>query len=267
MGKKKKRKYLIETSAVPAALGESTRSHCQHFAEAIADGTCWTSIYIRKEFIQVWIRQCIRMAFCVDHFEDVASAQYYLEQDYGRGAKTGLHTLARFLQENDKIENVKAFAKELAHLAVVTLRRFDRQFQRTNNSCACRIGGSELKVDFNRLFEDLRRFLDSIDVVEDCPINSFLGLNKSGRATRLLGQPDVQKTISGKHLAKLCDAGRHITCRECQTIGDAVIVLDQPPSWCLVHIDKDFCILCKAANREQKLLPSLRAVEKDAPKL
>jgi hypothetical protein len=226
---KKKRKYLIETSAVPAALRESTPAHCECFVEAVADGTCWTSIYIRKEFIRCWIHYCIRMAFLVDYYEDVARAQYYLEQDYGRGAKTGLHTVARFLQKNGILENTRSFAKELAHLAVVTLRKFDRRFQkRTNNSCGCRIGGAELKVDFNHLFEDLRRFLQSIDVVGDCPINSFLRLDKRGPATRLLDQPNVVgKTAAGEKLAKLRDRGKHITCKECATIGDAVIVLEE----------------------------------------
>ncbi|HUT94884.1 MAG TPA: hypothetical protein VMY37_35830 [Thermoguttaceae bacterium] len=268
MGKKKK--YLIETSAVPAALGESTPAHCARFVEVVADGTCWTSIYIRKEFVRRWIRYYVRMAFCADYYQDLSSALYDLEQDFSiRDVKTGQHALATFLRDKGAVQNGRTLAKELAHFAVVALRKFDHRFQkRTNNSCGCKIGGTELNVDFNHLFDDLRCFLESIDVVADCPINSFLRLNKPGPASRLLSQPDVvEKTKSGEKLAKLRAASRHITCKECQTIGDAVIALDQPPSWCLVHIDKDFCILCKAANREQKLLPSLRAVEKDAPKL
>ena len=80
MTTKKKRKYLIDTSAVPVALGESTPSHCNHFADAVADGTCWTSVYIRKEFIHRWVRDYIRMAFTVAHFERVPEALYHLEQ-------------------------------------------------------------------------------------------------------------------------------------------------------------------------------------------
>jgi hypothetical protein len=49
------KKYLVETSAVPVALGESTTRHSSHIAEATADGELWTSLYVRKEFIARWI--------------------------------------------------------------------------------------------------------------------------------------------------------------------------------------------------------------------
>lgn len=266
---KKKRKYLIETSAVPVALGESTRSHRSHFTDAVADGSCWTSIYVRKEFIHRWIRDYIRMAFTVAHFQRVAEALYHLEQEFGtRAVKTYVHALAAQLQKKGGVDNTRAMAKEIARLAVGKLRTFDRRFRRCpSNSCKCKIGGKDLKVDFNHLFEDLRRFLQSVDTVDDCPVNSFLGLGRQEHAARLLSNPDVeQKTKSGKKLANLHAAGKWITCRQCATIGDAVIVLDQSPSWCLVHIDKDFQILCPAANRMHKLILSERALEKNVPK-
>jgi hypothetical protein len=264
-----KRKYLIETSAVPVALGESTPSHCNHFVDAVADGTCWTSIYIRKEFLARWVCYYVRMAFAVDHFQDLASALYHLEQSFSiRDVKAGQHALAALLQQKGRIENTRTMAKELARLAVGTLRKFDRRFRsRTSNSCGCEIGGKELKVDFNDLFEDLRTFLRLVDTVDDCPINSFLRLGRKGPSASLLNSPDVrQRTKSGENLTKLRAEQKWITCKECRTIGDAVIVLDQSPSWCLVHIDKDFEILCKAAGREHKPIQSERAIEKIARK-
>lgn len=264
----KKRKYLIDTSAVPVALGESTPSHCSHFADTVADGTCWTSIYVRKEFIGRWVRDYIRIACTVAHFETVGNALFHLEQDFRIYAlKAYLHGLAEQLQEKGRIHSTKTMAKEFARLAVGKLRKFDRRFRRCpSNSCKCQIGGKELKVDFNHLFEDLRRFLQLVETVDDCPVNSFLGLGHQGPAARLLSTADVgQKTKSGKNLASFHKAAKWITCRECARIGDAVIVLDQSPSWCLVHIDRDFRILCPAANRENKPVLSERAVEKDAP--
>ena len=266
---KKKTKYLIDTSAVPVALGESTPSHYHHFADAVADGTCWTSIYIRKEFIARWVCYCIRKAFEVDHLPDGASALYHLEQDFGiRDVKTGLHALAALLRQKGSVDNTRSMAKELARLAVGSVRKFDRRFKRCpSNSCKCKIGGKELKVDFNHLFEDLRDFLQSVGTVDDCEINSFLALGRQGHAARLLNDPEVaNKTRAGEKLAKLHAKCKWITCKQCRTIGDAVIVLDQSPSWCLVHIDKDFEILCRATNRHHKQIQSERAIERDVPR-
>lgn len=267
---KKKRKYLIETSAVPVALRESTPAHCSHFADAVADGNCWTSIYIRKEFICRWIRSYIRMAFAVDYFQDLPTALYNLEQDFGiRDVKTSLHALAILLERKGSIENSREMAKELARLAIGSLRKFDRRFRsRTSNSCGCKIGGKELRVDFNHLFEDLRAFIDSIKEVDDCPINEFVGVGGNRLAGKLLKGHDVaSKTKSGKNLQALHDTGKWITCHRCKTIGDAVIALDQPPSWCLVHIDKDFEILCPAVDRKNKLIQPERAIDNDVPKV
>jgi len=75
---KRKKKYLIETSAVSAALGESSSVHCAHFAETTADGSLHTSVYVRKEFILRWITKDIDLAFQIDHFDSVSDALYHL---------------------------------------------------------------------------------------------------------------------------------------------------------------------------------------------
>ncbi|MBL7037138.1 MAG: hypothetical protein ISR77_00840 [Pirellulaceae bacterium] len=118
-----------------------------------------------------------------------------------------------------------------------------------------------MRVDYNHFFDDLRRFVGSVDVVSDCPINEFLGFSKHGRAPRLLEIEHIHKTKSGKQLAKLYEATKWITCTECARIGDAVISLEQPKTVCLVHIDHDFKVLCAATGRENKPILSERAVE------
>lgn len=210
------------------------------------------------------------MAVAVDYFQDLPSAIYHLEQAFSiRDVKTGLHALALILQEKGGIESTASTAKELARLAMGALRKFDRHFRsRTPNSCGCVIGGKELRVDFNHLFEDLQSFIESIQVVDDCPINGFLDFGAYGKAGRLLGSDDVVKeTKAGKNLQKLCAAKKSITCTQCKRIGDAVIALDQPKSWCLVHIDKDFPILCAATHRNHKQIQSERAIDNDVPKV
>lgn len=263
-----KKKYLIETSAVPVAMGGSTPAHCQHFISAIADGNLWTSIYIRQEFIRRWICDCIKMAFAVDHFQDLPSAMHYLNQEYGRGPKTQNYLLAEMLRRLGNVHSGRDMAKEFARLAIWEVRKFDRQFRsRISNSCKCKVGGKELKVDFNHLFDDLRAFRRLFDPVDDCEVNAFLGLSKSGKGARLLAAEEVQETKAGRQLAKLKDGRKRITCTQCARIGDAVIALDQPPSWCLVHIDHDFHVLCRATGRQNKPVLSERAVDGNLPRI
>lgn len=265
----KKKKYLIETSAVPVALGESTPAHCQHFRDAVADGHFYTSGYIRQEFIRRWILYCIKMAFRIDYFQDLPSAMHHLNQEFSiRDVKTQNYLLAEMLRKKGSVHSGRDMAKEFARLAIGQLRKFDRKFPRhTTNSCKCKVGGKELKVDFNHLFDDLRDFRRLFDPVDDCEVNAFLGLSKSGKGARLLREDQVQETKSGKNLAKLKAAERWITCTQCATIGDAVIALEQPPSWCLVHIDKDFRLLCRATGRPNKEIPAERAIQSNLPKI
>lgn len=268
MGKDKK--YLIETSAVPVALGESTPLHCRRFTNATADGNLWTSVYIRKEFIARWISYYIRMAFVTDHFRDLADAEFHLSQDFGiRDVKTGLHAVALILQTKGRITSSRGMAKELARLAIGELRKFDRRLKsRTQNQCGCQIGGKELRVDFNHLFDDLRAFLEAQDEAQNCKITRFLGIGRPGRASALIADQTVRtQTKSGAKLAECIANGKPITCAKCATIGDAVIALEQPRNCCLVHIDQDFRLLCAATTREHKEIPSERAADADVPKL
>jgi hypothetical protein len=263
-----KKKHLIETSAVPVALGESTPAHCAAFREAVVGGTQDTSTYIRKEFLRRWICYYIRMAFEVDHCGSLEHALQRLNQTFSiREAKTAIHAITLLLREKGPITNRRIVAKELARLAIAELRRFDRTFRsKTSNASGCRIGGKALTVDFNHLFDDLRAFMDSVGIVKDCPVNAFLAFGSEGKASRLVTNDLVAtKTKAGQNLAKLQAKNRWVTCRECRTIGDAIIALEQPEGWCLVHIDAAFTILCEALHREHKPIPSLTAVDPHAP--
>ena len=264
----KKTKYLIETSAIPVALGESTPRHCEHFNASVADGALFVSIYVRMEFIRRWIRDYIKLAALIDHFRNMADALDYVNQEFGiRRVKALNHLVSVVLRQEGEVLNTRAMAVEVARIAVAKLRQFDRDFvSRIPNTCGCRIGGKKLQVDFNVLFEDLRAFLRSMEVVHDCPVNDFLKLGKPGAAQRLLQHEKACKTDAGAALSKYHAAASHVTCKECQRIGDAVIALEQPNYCCLAHIDRAFNDLCEATGRQHKLILSQRAVEKDDAK-
>ncbi len=263
--KSNKPAYLIETSAVLVSLGESTPAHCQHFAGEVRDGDLHTSIYIRMEFIRRWILDYIRMAATVDQVSNLHDTLFDLNQDFGiRSVKTQNHAIALLLKEKGRIENSRIAAIELGRLAFAELKKFDRRFRSEypENRSGCRVGGKKLKVDFNDLFSDLREFVASMEPIDDCTVNEFLHFGGDGPAHRLLEVHEVHKTKAGKQLAKLLAKGKWITCKECARIGDAIIALEQPPGFCLVHIDKDFKILCSVTGLPHKLILSERAVAK-----
>lgn len=264
----KKTKYLVETSAIPVALRESTPKHCQHFTESVADGVLFVSTYVRMEFIRRWIRDYVKLAALIDHFGNMADALDHVNQEFGiRRVKALNHLVTVVLRQEGEVQNTRAMATEVARIAVAKLRQFDRTFvSRIPNTCGCRIGSRQLRVDFNDLFEDLRAFLRSIDVVHDCPVNDFLKLGKPGAAQKLLQHEKARKTKVGAALSKYHEAATRVTCRECQRIGDAVIALEQPKYCCLAHIDRAFDHLCEATGRQHKLILSQRAVEKDDAK-
>ncbi|MGO8691732.1 MAG: hypothetical protein ACLQLG_19090 [Thermoguttaceae bacterium] len=261
----KKKKYLIETSAVLVAMGGSTADHRDEFQRTVADGALFTSLYIRKEFIRRWICYLIHLAFYRDQFGNLADAMDHANEAFSiRDVKTLNHFTTWYMRECGALTS-RSGAKEIARLAVIMLQKFDRLFRsRTGNSCGCVIGGRALKVDFNVLFDTLGAFVKSFKFDGTCPVNKFLGLQNAGHGDRLLKDDAVRtQTEAGRNLEKIRAKKTTIDCFQCGKIGDAVVVLDQPGYSCLVHIDSDFDLLCPAAGRRHTLLASERAVARD----
>jgi hypothetical protein len=72
----------------------------------------------------------------------------------------------------------------------------------------------------------------------------------------------ASKCDAVKNLQKLADDAVHVTCKECATIGDAVIGLEQPNSWNLVHVDNAFNAICESLQKDHFHIKSLKGVEK-----
>jgi hypothetical protein len=263
-----KPKHLVESSAVRPALGSSTARHNQHFAEQVKGGSLWTSTYIRMEFIRRWFCDLVRIALTIAQCDNVADALVILEQDFSpRNVKGTLAGVAQLLRENGAIGNTRTSAEEVASLGVRWLKQFDRVFpSRVNNLCKCQIGARTLQVDYNHLLDDVRAFYESfLTPVEDCEVNAFLEFdNPRGRVTALLDDLLIRKLSVGKKLAGLAENRTWVTCKECCTIGDSVIALEQPRSWHLVHLDASFNELCRVTGRAHKQIKSVTAVERES---
>jgi hypothetical protein len=263
-----KTKYLVETSAVRPALSSSTAAHNQHFAEQVKDGSLWTSTYIRMEFIRRWFCDLVRIALTIEQCDNVSDALIILEQDFSlRHVKGTLAGVAQFLRETDAIGNTRTSAEEVASQAVRWLKQFDKVFfSRINNLCKCQIGGKIPQVDYNHLLNDLHAFYESfLTPVTDCEVNAFLEVdNPRGRATALLDDPRVRRLSVGTKVADFTQHKTWVTCKECSTIGDFVIALEQPPSWYLVHLDGSFNELCRVSGRPHKQIKSVKAIERQS---
>jgi len=262
---KKKPKFLVETSAIPPALKATTPRYTAYFNEAIADGALYSSLYIRKEFMRRWICDTIRVALVLKQCTTWADALVILEQDFGRKPKGTLDVVQHLLRQTGTINNSEAAAEEVGRLAWQWLKLFDRVFAaKVNNLSKCQIGGRELKVDGNSLLSDLYAFyVEFQKPITDCEVNDFLSLAEAkSKARGLLDHFEAKKCDSVENLDKLSANGTNITCKECGTIGDAIVALEQPNSWCLVHVDKAFNALCGALEKENKHIKSLTAVAK-----
>jgi hypothetical protein len=266
--KAKPQKYLIETSAVRAALRQSTADQNGHLEEEVKDGILWTSLYIRMEFIRRWFCDTARVAFTIDMYTNVDDALIFLEQDFGiRNVKGYLAALAIFLRDRGVIRNARRSAEEIASLAIRLVEQFDDVFgKRIPNTCGCQIGAMTLTdIDYNNVLSQLYRFHESFKTpVQDCEVNDFLGFDeKKGRTAKLLGNAQVAKLNIGQNLASLRRDSTWITCTQCTRIGDAIISLEQPSSWCLVHVDQSFNILTECLDRSHKQIKSVKSLHNE----
>jgi hypothetical protein len=263
-----KTKYLVETSATPLAVAFSTRAQCSHFAEETRDGGLWTSVYIRMEFIRRFFCDLVLMALTIKQCTSVADAFYSLQHDFSqRRVKSMLAGVALMLQESGKISNADTAAEEVASRAVNLLKTFDKVFvSRVPNLCKCKIGGKPLELDYNNMLDELHAFREAfLTPVTDCEVNGFLEFSKpQGRTRKLLADANVRGLPVGQTLAELCDRNAHVECKACATIGDAVIAMEQPRSWCLLHLDKSFNDLCRQTSRKHKIIKSAPALKKQA---
>ncbi len=265
---KKRKKYLIETSAVRAALGDSTVAQNQHLAAEVDGGTLWCSVYIRMEYIRRWFCDMSRMALTIDICSDVGDALVLLEQDFKpRNVKGILASIAKFLRDRGSMKNTRQAAEEVASSAIRMIEHFDNVFpKRIPNTCRCQIGGmTPHKIAYNHLLVELHGFYESfLTPVQDCEVNDYLQLDRPrGRVAKLIEDEKVRTMDLGKRLREYRDSRKWSTCKECSKIGDAVIALEHPASWCLIHSDDSFNELSRCLDRDHRQIKSVFALKKE----
>jgi hypothetical protein len=269
MAKHKPTRYLIETSALEPALLESTAAHRKHYAGAVADGTVWSSTYIRKELIARWVCDFFYMASVLRQCASVQEGFRILRETFSiRALKVYYAAIAEYLSKRNALENTKRAAEELVSLAVRRLKLFDKKFRMVSNTCRCEIGDKTCRIDFDHAVDDAVAFAKDFEIpIQNCKVNDFLQLGSDdGRAPKLLQNSKLAKLTACKHLATILAGPRHVTCTECSRIGDVVFALEQPDSHWLVHIDAAYDALCSFLGRRNKKLKSLIAVEKESGK-
>jgi hypothetical protein len=259
------RKYLVETSAVPAAIGASTAAHCRHYTEVVRDGRRWTSVYIRKEFIHAFFCELAYAAFYISQRTSVRDSLVLLANRFSiRSIKVDVIALGILLDQQKAMHNPSIAAEEIGSLAIRWLKTFDRLFRdKIPNQAGCLIGLKKPTIDYNTLLKDLNGFYeDFTEPVSDCPINDFVGIGSSeGGRPALLSEESVQKIDSIRQLTMLLEAGRRFVCDDCRKIGDTVIALEQPEDQCLLHLDNAYNKFCSILKREHKQIRSAIAID------
>ncbi|MCC6559196.1 MAG: hypothetical protein IT372_40235 [Polyangiaceae bacterium] len=154
------RKLLVESSAVPAAIGRTTEAHRALFDEISRDAELHASVYIRKELLRRWLVDYVHLTQVIARSPSVADALRRLSNDFsGRAKGSYMNALADLdvdlsvpADGNELVEGLAAFCERLA------------------------------------------------EPVKDCAVNGFLDLgNAGGNVARLLACKQVAscKKISG----------------------------------------------------------------------
>jgi hypothetical protein len=263
----KKPKYVIETSAVKAALGYSSSPHEAHFKSATADGELFGSAYIRKETIRRFVCEIIEFASLVEMSTSISDAESWWGEKYGRAPKLLSFIAGALRRKGIELQDHETHkgAVEYAQIALEMVQLFDADLGRMiPNSCGCKIGNKKLTVDGNQLMLSMNRFRhEFLQDVAACPINGFLQLgNPKGRTAKLLGNPETSRTQKIRDVC-LPLKNLHVTtpvptvsCGECGGIGDPVIAMEQPRAYTLVHVDHSYNKLCVALDRKHKPIRS-----------
>ena len=264
-------KLLVETSAVRPLIDFSASVHIDYLRNALSgDPDLWTSVYVRKEFIRRWVCDGLRAAFIAAQSKDAADAGYEIEQDFSiRNIKGFLAVLLGAIRQDGAIPNDPIqFAEALASQGVRLLRLFDRKLpKKINNASKCQIGSRPLTVDWNNWLHDVHAYYEVFrgKPIEDCEVNDFLQMsNPKGRLKPLFDDPDASKEFSVQKAKKLCDNNKWITCKDCGSIGDVVIALEQPRSHTLVHTDGAFNSLCPSLGKKNLPILSVTAAIKQS---
>lgn len=263
---KKPAKFVLDTSVSMVAIGGSTPNHNVYFNEIVENGTLFVSVYVRMEFIRRWICTLIKNAMISDQSSSVKQALHYIEQDFSsRSVKVTLSALAEYWVNFSNASSAAELAEEFAHASVLLLKRFDETLTaKINNGSECQVGARPLKVDFNTLMSDLRDFYSEFtEEVLDCGVNDFVDMqDRRSRATRILDDKRSIKCTSAKNLDSIRSSENPITCKNCSTIGDVVIALEQPSKSHLLHTDRSFIEYCRVLGKPETYVESVAAVEK-----
>ena len=272
-----RRKLLVESSAVPAAIGRTTEAHRARFEELRGDAPLHTSTYVRKELLRRWVVDYVRLARMIAESPSVADALRRLSHDFSVRAKgsylNALADLELLRARCADPSDVRQIARKFAHAALQLVWDFDGVFEgRIENKSACRIGDLEVPADGNDLVDGLVAFCKRLEEpVRDCAVNTFLDFgNADGHVAKLLTCKGVARLKKVREpLATFASERRWITCHECGQIGDPVIALEHaaqaaPSEYRLVHTDHAFDRYCPCLGLDHERLPAAIALDKQA---
>jgi hypothetical protein len=261
------KRFLIESSVARSAIGIGSPAQIEAVSAATDKGHLTSSTYLRMEFIRGMICAMTQMAAVIRNCDTCEQASSYLSQDFSTRDMKVYVQVAGMLLDRSVPRTPTAWAETIASEALRLLRRFDRVLKnRIKNKSACQIGGGNPEVDYDTLIDDLNAFCrEFLAPVQDCEINGWLDLtDPQSEACLMTDRLASAKIAAIDQLRELRSTARHITCRECSKIGDAVIALEQPNTAPLVYSDNAFDTLCADLSKPFVKIPSVVTLERGA---
>lgn len=272
-------KHFLDSSVVrPILVG--SKPYKQYFQEYFGSERCYVSNYVKMEFLRSFVVPLLDFYFIFDlpSIETIADALALFSNRFrARELKAIIQFVSLIFRSHDldfTLETEKD--KALRAVARVIMRiqyKLERKFRNIGDQGVhCERAKIQLRRkkktdDFRDLFEKFQdKFLDTKKCRQKCHIDDFLGDRYKSTvkeivyyASRLESPSRIENKgfikISEK-LYKVLHKNTSLSCRLCESIGDAVISLEAPRVMAIEHTDYSFDHLCQIIDKRHKRHPS-----------
>lgn len=281
MDKDNKLKPFLDTSvARPVLVGTSL--YRQHLKDCFGDSSLYVSPFIQMEFTRGFICHLLDFYFLLDipTIETIGDAfTLWSDRFSSRELKSVLQMISQlidarglsFSDPKDKEKGLKAVSQIVERLVIKWNNTFKLVGQ---NSTRCQRALLSLKIGkvlSNR--ENFRDFLTTFNDLKSCSKQckayQFLFADNAQNVKALVKHASTFSNRTSaensgfiriaKKLERILQKGQDISCKECGSLGDAIIALDGPPGMRLEHTDYSFDHLCNLIGYPHQRHPSQMA--------
>ena len=274
--KSKKDDHFLDTSVLRHWL-LGPRHYKAYLRSQFGADPLYLSKFVKMEFRRGYTRLVIEFCAILKDANTPNLAEALIlwsERKYAARPIKAVITLLYNLMETEQLDFKSTREKKNVLLAIGRHIRnieyqFKHKFKDANvDSAKCARAAILLQLGTVTIEKDLDEFTKAFDNTEDCrnkcSIHNFL-LNKyKSKVKEYIKIADPLPKSKSKSFKKICKALERIqekgpnacSCRQCGTIGDAIIALDAPKSMRLETLDGAFNNLCPPLKKSYYIHPS-----------